>query len=218
MALKKISNNGTPSVVTAGLTGERLTAALKIVAVTPPTSSFGNVVSDLMEGLNEEAVVVVDTKNRKVYASTAPNKGNLSAAFMNANAVLDQGNKVTLAPVVGQTGTSLEFNKVEGPTASDAIKDVTDLITEPVKPKRSLGSILSTLLSQAYQENKEPVIVIDQSAKTITVVEADNLTADSPVQLAAYKQNDECIEVSLTGDAETVNPSVTRLAFEGGAV
>ena len=208
----KINSSGVPSnVSTAGLTADLANAVTPIETPQPNNTSFGQVIADLMLGLSDEALVVLDPNRRKVYCATN-SQDALRTKFNDAHAAAKRS---VLTPDNGQTGTALTFTAANGGSVAASVSAIAEILTAPVKPKRSVSSIVAAVLAQAYDEGKAPVVVIDQFFSTVTLVEPTSASSDALEELV---DEANVLTVSLTGTDTTVPSPTTKLVFEGGAV
>ena len=200
-----IEQNGIPSIVTAATTADGTTVGEAVVVPAIPAATFGSLVNDLLDQLDAKAVIIVDPNERRVWArSDTP-----SALVDGAD---DVAHSVLLAPDPLQTGKSLTYTA--GDTTGFDAKTVAAIAAAigSQKPKRSVQSLVSTLLSQDLP-TPAPVIIIDQVAETVTVCEPTSASSVNTGLEAVVKTDSDqvCIELSASGKS-TADP----LIFEGG--
>ena len=218
--MTKIDNAGVPSLM--GATPTETTAAAvaaSIVTPTPPASSFGQIVSDILAGIPEEAVVLVCPTARRVIAGSGAVASELSAAITGIYS--PAGKNVVLEPDADQSGVTLTWNKADGANATTEIKAIAATVTTAAKPKRSVSSVVSAILAASYAGDL-PCLLIDQVNGNVTIlgntVGQSNNEEDLLDEVEGIVDYAKAIDIHLTGTDNEVNQPTTKLIFEGGDV
>lgn len=201
---------------TVGSAGGR-TRAQNVVA--PPVEdreySFSELTEGIMAQLDSAAYVVIDTVNRKIhFTDDATAAGTLQTrAMFEAEIGVEAAE---LSPVVGQTGKTLAWTKVNDPASDEHLSTAIDDILAPVTPRYSVGSLLRQLLAaQEGGVSRCPkIVIVDQGAKKIIAHNGQSAVDELDGGTAPTTGNTGVIEVSAS-DTPT---SPVKLPFEGGAV
>jgi hypothetical protein len=114
---------------------------------------------------------VIDPITRKVYSDTTGN-------FLGDTAALTTRKEQALTPLGGQEGRSLEWQENSRDSGFDsAMGDAIKALVDPQRPKRSVTSLLSQVLS-AIPDNQSPFIIVDQDVGAIRIVTGANRGAN----------------------------------------
>lgn len=214
----RIETSGVPSQIGDMPTPADAAAVVEsIVTPEPPASSFGDMVSRIMDGLIEEAVIVVCALTRRVFGGSGSSasgiKTELASHYATANDI------ITLTPDADQTGVSLTWAKSGGSAVGSEITAVVDAIVTAAKPKRSVSSIVSAFLSKSW-DGPIPTVVIDQTTGVVKIYK----NATDPEATAAEANLTESLDglggliaLNLTGSDNEVSQPTEKLVFEGGA-
>jgi hypothetical protein len=94
------------------------------------------------------------------------------------------------------------------------VEDAVNLAILPVRPKRSVESLVSTILG-ADLPTLAPVIVIDQiTGNVLLIKDADGNNIQTA--LDAVANAGDRVQLHITDDSDS--PDAPKLIFEGGAV
>lgn len=223
MATRRIDTAGTPSKINGfdtTLAEDASAVVTDMVTPTPPATSFAQAVSDILNGLNDKAYIVVCPNARKIYAATGAGAITLQAAV---DAKFGDSYRINVAPNHNQTGVSLEW---DDPDVGDDVQDETiaalNALVASAKPRRSVASLVAGILGTPYPDNMEvPGFVVDQNTGKVGVLafgsnEGVNEEAKVVTALEAVSGKANMIGIGLTGAETEVTTPATRLIFEGG--
>lgn len=192
--------NGIPSVESQGSTAAAANLGSKIINPAPPeTQSAGSLLSEALRQYEAAAVVIVDPKTRRVYATTTQAAGLMSAV----SAAVPTASRLT--PDAGQTGRSMTFTRSNHAGTPSQYNSALDTIVGATKPTYSVESLLARMFGVVPDgAENPPIFVIDQANARVVVYEGNTtqITAASAA-LAA---------VSLTGDSVRIGIGGTEAA------
>lgn len=210
----KIDQNGVPSVVAAESTETGQAIGAAVLETTTPTKSFGGIAADLLAQFGDAAVVVIDPNSRSVYAASGANGTALKGAALSAKP--DENDHTTLTPDAGQSGKSLRYTQAAGADLSDGAKAAIAAAVEAAKPQRTIQSLVSTILGTGDLGDAavKPVIIIDQIAGTVTIMEPETAAGVETALDAVANAGDR---VKLAVSANPAGNEDEPLVFEGGS-
>lgn len=215
--LALIDGVGTPSKDNArtGTAGQALADSL--VTPQPLTDSFSGVVSKMLAEYEGEAVIVIDPMERRVVATTDPTK----ATAIKSAVALAAAKQSTITPVTGQEGRSLQWERTDGQDITGSNQMFLDSLTEAVRPKRSVESLVSALIGGIGKPEileYGAIIVVDQKTGSVVVnvPATENARQGLSDALAAVDPSTTDmagVELSAEATEEETNPPI----FEGGS-
>jgi len=210
-----MDTNGIPTIAVAqGAVEEN---EVQITGASTPQVSIPALVTALLNVVPTAQRIVIDTKQRKIVSADADvtEAGN-AALFAGVTKKIQ-----TIAPEDGQEGRAVTWEEVSrdgGMTAElpDAVKAEVD----PARPVRSLATMLGTVLA-SVPDGLEPVIIIDQEAGTVQIIDVTAGRATFETNLTALADaipadSAHGAVVTLSEPAED-DGGETPLKFEGGA-
>ena len=205
----KIDQNGVPSIVALESTTPGQAIGANIISPTVASTTYGSLAGSLLAEFDSAAVIIIDPNSRSVYGIS----GAAAQAMANAaTAVTDA--QVDITPAAGQTGKSLEWDCDDGLDAmTQPVQDAINGAVAAAKPKRTVQSLVSSLLSPTFATDVAPIVIIDQANGKVTVAEP---TSTSAVETAidALTNAGDRVKIKLSEPPTmTSNPSI----FEGGA-
>ena len=209
--MAKLDQNGIPALVTAESTESGQTIGATIIATTTPQKTFGALASELLDQFSAEAVIVIDPNTRKVTAASAA--AGIALASAVENVINTQ--KGTLTPDANQTGKSLTYS-----AELDSMESGTELAVEAAvdsaKPKRTIQSLVSSLLgSEALEDaDPKPVIVVNQNTGVVKLYDSSG-AANIGAAIDNLANAGDRVQIELT--EATVEGEPEPLVFEGGA-
>lgn len=211
----RIDMNGEPEIVAAktGTVGQQLAA--EIVAPKLPVLTFSDCVRELLAKYEQPATIVIDTKQRRVYATTDPTKANQLKTHVASKAA----DTAELAPDPGQQGRALTWSGDASGLPNQTRQNIAAAIA-PAKPRRSVESLVSAILSAPYEsEDDVPVVVVDQNTGLVWVSDVKEERAALEGLLNGVSPSADMVTLRIDGQAvEVPNAPAPKLIFEGAAV
>ena len=205
----KIDQNGIPSVSATESTTTGQALGKTVTEGETPSATFGSLVNDMLAEFAGAAVIVIDPNTRSIYgASGAAGEGLASVVGS------DPGISSDISPSSGQTGKSLEWEQTTNPSMPAEVKAAINAAVEAAKPKRSVSSLVTALLSGAFVD-KAPCIMVDQANGYVRVT--NPTTAGSlTTSLDALANAGDRVKITLAEPAAPGEPE--KYVFEGGEV
>lgn len=188
----------------------------RIVGIETPQMTFGNLVGTVLAEMDDEAAIVIDPANRQIYAFKAADVDVIGTTGTIAHTA---DTKIT--PEAGQEGRSLTWETADTGTG---VPNKADLIapTEAAKPRRTVESLISAVLS-AYGQidpaptgNDVPLIAIDQEDGVVALIKATNRATSVTALDSAVTAAVDALKLTLS--EPSVEGAPAPLVFEGGAV
>lgn len=210
--MAKIDLTGIPELVAAKSTATGQALASDIVTPQPLSATLASLVRSLLDKFADDAVVVIDPNTRKVTGASGGDGGNL----FDSVAEIAGAEMTTLVPEVGQSGRSLAFSRDADNITRADINAALDLQVDAVKPKKTVESLVASVLSQDFTPGAPlPVVVVDQLNGRVAVFNIPNAN-DAQTGVDGVPNAGDRVQIALSEPSVPADqqPSV----FEGGAI
>lgn len=210
---------GIPSVITGSTAASATTLAGAIVNPEPLTANAGDLIRRSLDGIEGNLFVLIDTKNRRVYATdSASHVSAIKTAIANPANGTFAAHKLT--PDAGQDGRSLTWTVgVESGTPNAGKAALLGNLVNAAKPTRTVESLVNAIYSSVVADtDAQPALVaVDQAAKKVIVYEHSNAaTIGTAIAAIAPPANTKTFAMLLTPESST--GTTPDKPFEGGLV
>jgi hypothetical protein len=206
--MANIDQNGIPEVVAAETAAGGTAIAEAVVVPATPSATFGSLVTDLLAQFEDESVIIIDANSRSVWAASGA-----EGIALGECAIAVAADMATLTPDSGQTGKSLTYTATGKSNLTSEEQAALALAIETAKPKRTIQSLVSNLLSFDPGENPLPVIMVDQNDGVVYVMD-DEDGDDIKTALDGRANEGDRLKITLS---EPTTEVVSPLIFEGGS-
>lgn len=212
---------GIPSVITGSTSASALALAGNVVNPDPSTSNAGTILRRALDGLEGNLYLVMDTKNKRIYATeSATMRTNLGTKLNDSASSGGATNALAITPDAGQEGRSLTWtSSTKKGTPNATKKSLADALIASQKPARTVESLVNAILSSVVLDTdaQPQFIAVDQVNKEVVLYEPTNATTLSAALAALVPTaNTNTFAVQVTPEADATTPA--DKPFEGGAV